>query len=115
MVKLIICAKRKPAMAHEEFDAYRRDQHGPLVRSVSRVHAPRQKVRPMPYSGGFSVPFGAAASTYDGVAELWFDSVEEIAKAFKERRYLEIIRPDELKFVDITNCLSLITGEIPIA
>ena len=38
-----------------------------------------------------SVPLGVAAPS-DGVAELWFDSAEEIAQAFNEPRYLEIIR-----------------------
>ena len=37
-----------------------------------------------------SVPFGIAG-IYDGIAELWFDSVEEATKAFGERKYLEII------------------------
>ena len=29
--------------------------------------------------------------------------MEELEKAFKEPRYLEVIRPDELKFVDLVN------------
>jgi hypothetical protein len=52
---------------------------------------------------------------YDGVAELWFDSLEELARAFEEPRYLDIIRPDELKFVDVSNCISFITEEVPVA
>ncbi len=55
-----------------------------------------------------------ASSDYDGVAELWFDSVDELNKAFNEPRYLEVIRPDELKFADLVNCVSIVTEEIPI-
>jgi len=59
-------------------------------------------------------PLGVAGA-YDGVAELWFDSAEEIERAFEEPRYLEIIRPDELKFVDVPGCISFITEEVPVA
>ena len=34
MVKYIICATRKAGLSHEEFSAYWRNHHGPLVRSV---------------------------------------------------------------------------------
>jgi uncharacterized protein (TIGR02118 family) len=60
-----------------------------------------------------AAPLGAAGD-YDGVAELWFDSVEELEKAFNEPRYLEIIRSDELKFVDLSKCLSFLTEEVPV-
>ena len=63
---------------------------------------------------GDAIPLGTVGA-YDGVAELWFDSQEDLVKAFNEPRYLEIIRPDELKFVDHHRCISFITEEIPIA
>ena len=53
--------------------------------------------------------FGFMVSVVDG------HSPEEIEKAFNEPRYLEIIRPDELKFVDLEKCLSFVTEEVPIA
>ena len=34
MVKYIICAKRKAGLTRQEFNAYWRNNHGPLVRSV---------------------------------------------------------------------------------
>jgi len=60
-----------------------------------------------------AVPFGIAGN-YDGVAELWFDSVEEAAKAFREPKYLEIIRADELKFVEPGKCISFVTQELAV-
>jgi hypothetical protein len=58
-----------------------------------------------------AAPLGVAG-LYDGVAELWFDSQEDLVKAFHEPRYLEIIRPDERKFVDLEKCISFITEEV---
>jgi hypothetical protein len=49
------------------------------------------------------------------VAELWFDSAEEITSAFNEAKYLEIIRPDEHKFADLAGSISFVTQEVPIA
>jgi uncharacterized protein (TIGR02118 family) len=110
MIKLIICATRKAGVSHEEFDAYWRDQHGPLVKSVTEF-ARHVRRYVQCHLSETTVPFGIAGS-YDGVAELWFDTVEEAAIAFKEPKYLEIIRPDELKFVDPGKCISFVTEEL---
>jgi uncharacterized protein (TIGR02118 family) len=109
MVKLIICATRKAGLSREQFSAYWRNQHGPLVRSVPEFARHVRKYVQCHWAGD-AVPFGIAGD-YDGVAELWFDSVEDCARAFREPKYLEIIRPDELKFVDGSKCISFITDE----
>jgi len=113
MVKFIICARRKAGLTRAEFNTYWRNQHGPLVRSVPEFMRHVRKYVQCHLVAGAS-PFGGETA-YDGVAELWFDNPEEITRAFNEPRYLEIIRPDELKFVDISNCISFITEEVSIA
>ena len=113
MVKLIICVKRKTGMTRAEFDAYWQNQHGPLVKSVPEfMRHVRRYVQCHILQN--AVPLGAEAS-YDGVAELWFDSAEEIAREFNEPRYLEIIRPDEHKFADLAGSITFITQEVPFA
>lgn len=113
MVKLIICVKRKTGMTRKEFDAYWQNQHGPLVKSVPEFMRHVRKYVQCHIVEN-SVPLGVAAP-YDGVAELWFDSAEEIVQAFNEPRYLEIIRPDEHKFAELADCISFVTQEVPIA
>ena len=113
MVKYIICARRKSGMTRAEFSDYWRNHHGPLVRSVPEFMQHVRKYVQCHLVAG-APPLGVAGA-YDGVAELWFDSAEEIERAFEEPRYLEIIRPDELKFVDVTGCISFITEEVPVA
>ena len=112
MVKYIICAKHKAGMTHEEFAAYWRIHHGAVVRSVLEFLRHVRKYVQCHLVPG-AAPLGAAGD-YDGVAELWFDSVEELERAFTEPRYLEVIRPDELKFVDLGKCLSFLTEEVPV-
>ncbi len=111
MVKYIICVKRKAEMTHEEFAAYWRNHHSVVVKSVPEfTRHVRKYVQCHLVSG--AIPLGVAPD-YDGVAELWFDSVEALETAFREPRYLEIIRPDELKFADLSRCLSFVTEEVP--
>ncbi|MBI3801075.1 MAG: EthD domain-containing protein [Deltaproteobacteria bacterium] len=112
MIKYIICATRKAGMTREEFSAYWRHHHGPLVKSVPEFTRHVRKYVQC-HIVGDAVPLGTAAA-YDGVAELWFDSPEDLVKAFNEPRYLEVIRPDELKFVDLHQCISFITEEVSV-
>jgi uncharacterized protein (TIGR02118 family) len=100
-------------MTHEEFSRYWRDNHGPLVRGVPEFMRHVRKYVQCHMVAGPS-PLRSRVDC-DGVAELWFDSVEELNQAFNEPRYLEIIRPDERKFVDLANSFSFITEEVPIA
>jgi uncharacterized protein (TIGR02118 family) len=112
MVKLIICATRKPGMSHEEFSAYWRQKHGPLVKSVTEFSRHVRRYVQC-HLAKTAVPFGTAGD-YDGVAELWFDSIESAAAAFREPKYLEVIRPDERKFLDLQKCISFVTEENPV-
>ncbi|MBI2878048.1 MAG: EthD domain-containing protein [Candidatus Tectomicrobia bacterium] len=113
MVKLVGCLRRKPGMSAEEFHRYWKDVHGPLVKSVPEFFRYVCK-----YVQGHYVPDHVPGfppppfTPFDGIAELWFDSVEDIGKAFSEPRYLEIIRPDELKFLDLPNCTIFIVEEV---
>ncbi len=112
MVKLTICVVRKPGMSHEEFDTYWRDVHGPLVKSVNEF---TRHIRRYVQCHGIAsnIPLGSGGQ-YDGIAELWFDNVESIERAFNEPRYLEVIKPDEKKFVDLEGCVSYISEELEI-
>ncbi len=114
MVKFVGCLRRKPGMSVAEFQSYWKDVHGPLVKSVPEFFRHVRK-----YIQGHTVKelapgFPASESPpFDGVAEIWFDSIDDVGKAFAEPRYLEIIRPDEQKFLDLSNCSILIVEEVP--
>lgn len=111
MLKLIVCMKRKPGLSRKEFNAYWRDNHGPLVKSVPQFMRHVRKYVQCHLIDG-AEPVVGSIPNYDGVAALWFDSPETMQQAFTEPRYLEIIRPDELKFIDLDNCLSFQTEEV---
>jgi uncharacterized protein (TIGR02118 family) len=112
MVKLIICLKRKPGMSAAEFHRYWKEVHAPTVKGVPEfMRYLRRYVQSHTVSD--SVPgFPAAPSEYDGIAELWFDSLEDVGKAFSEPRYFEIIQKDDARFLDVANCRIFVTEEI---
>jgi uncharacterized protein (TIGR02118 family) len=112
MIKLTICAVRKAGLSHAEFDAHWRDVHGPLLRSVTDFS--RHIRRYVQCHTADAGPAFGQDSGYDGIAELWFDDVESMNAAFNEPRYLEIIRPDELKFVDLERCMSFVSEELEV-
>lgn len=113
MVKVSVLLKRKPGMSKEEFHRYWKDVHGPLVMGVPEMMRHfRKYVQYHSLAESFTDTPGAA-SGYDGIADLWADSVDEVKQAFSEPRYLEKVRPDEHKFLDLPNCVFLVTEEVP--
>ena len=112
MVKIIVCAVRKPGTTHEQFDSYWRKQHAAVIKSVPEfTRHVRRYVQC--HVVGDDTPF-LEGGGYDGIAELWFDDVAAMNAAFSEPRYLEVIRADELKFVDMERTVSLVTEELEV-
>ncbi|TDN40284.1 EthD family reductase [Hymenobacter sp. UV11] len=109
MVKFTILLRKRPEMTHEEFVQYHRTKHAPLFMSVPAV---QQHVRR--YVQGHTIPLvlpGMPPFAYDGTTELWFDTHEDIAKVFGDEEYLRLIRPDEMKFLDLHGCGFLLLAE----
>ena len=109
MIKFTILLRKRADLSHEEFVQYHKSQHAPLFMSLPEV---QRYVRR--YVQGHTLPLdlpGLPAPAYDGTTELWFDAVEDIANVFAAPRYLEIIRPDEAKFLDLHGCGFLVLAE----
>jgi len=104
--------RKRADLTQEEFVQYHKTQHAPLFISLPEV---KQYVRR--YVQGHTQPLnlpGLPPPAYDGTTELWFDSAEDIGKVFSSPRYMEIIRPDEAKFIDLPGCGFLVLEENPV-
>ena len=112
MVKIIVCAVRKPGLSHAQFDSYWREQHAAVIKSVPEFtrHVRRYMQN---HRAAEDTPF-LGVGAYDGVAELWFDDMAALNAAFAEPRYLEVIRMDELRFVDMERTVSMVTAELEV-
>lgn len=109
MVKFSILLARHTDMSHEDFVYYHKNRHAPLFTSLPEV---QQYVRK--YVQCHTLPIslpGLPLLAFDGVTELWFDDVESIGKVFTSEPYMQLIRPDEEKFLDLQKCGFLITQE----
>ncbi|MCD2315274.1 EthD domain-containing protein [Sphingomonas sp. IC-11] len=109
MIKMIFCLRRRPELSLEEFQTYWRERHAPLVAEV----APLLRIRRYVQSHSFEHPQlagpvaarGATVPPYDGIAELHWDSIDDLvavndSKEARDagRRLLE----DERNFIDLS-------------
>ncbi|TMK41838.1 MAG: EthD family reductase [Actinobacteria bacterium] len=108
MVKLVFTLRRREDMTREEFQRYWREQHAPLVRRHAgalriqryvQVHA-----RDTDLDEAVAAPRGSEPRYYDGVAELWWDSLEDLVAAYSseagQAAGAELLE-DERRFIDL--------------
>lgn len=105
MIKITFCLTRLPHLTRAQFQAYWRETHAPLVAARAELLKIRRYVQ------SHSLPdeaFAALAASrggppaYDGVAELWWDRIEDLGSddpAVREAG-LELLE-DERKFIDL--------------
>ncbi|MEE4350889.1 MAG: EthD domain-containing protein [Pacificimonas sp.] len=108
MLKITYCLTRRPEMSRSEFQAYWRETHAPLV---AAARGPLNIARYVQMHTG-AVPDGVASGRpgmpddeYDGVAELWWRSLEDLqaADATEEgQRHGMILAEDEAQFIDFS-------------
>jgi uncharacterized protein (TIGR02118 family) len=109
MIKLTFCLKRLSHLSRQQFQDYWRNTHAPLVASVAETLQIRRYVQlhslPAETSEALRASRGAPAD-YDGVAELWFDSLEALAAngARPEAQAAgRLLLEDERRFIDLAN------------
>ena len=92
MVKLVYCINKKATLTDEEFFAYWRNVHGPIGSRIPRL-------RRLVQSHRLAVPGGGLRADYDGVAELWFDNLEDLQAARQSPEW-KASSEDEVNFID---------------
>jgi uncharacterized protein (TIGR02118 family) len=108
MIKLICMLKRKEGMSPEEFHAYWRDRHGPLVmstRSGSHVRRYEQNHRPLSDYRPDDDRRG-----WDGVTIQWYDSMEGFYASVQEDDF-PLVDEDQRKFLDVSALQFILTDE----
>jgi uncharacterized protein (TIGR02118 family) len=110
MIKLVFCLRRLPTLSISEFHRYWVENHAELVRQ----HAPTLRIRRYTQSHAFSDPrlapvieaCGGQIDQFDGVAELWWDSVEDLIEAVSSTEGQiagRVLLSDEQTFIDLPN------------
>ena len=109
MIKLVFCLRRRPEMTAQAFQDYWRGTHAELVRARAGVLGIRRYVQThtedLPgLHRSLQNRNGGAPAPYDGVAELWFDSLESIRNddPARQKAAAELLE-DERNFIDLPN------------
>lgn len=120
MIKLVFNLRRRSDLTREEFQRYWLEQHGPLVRSYAEVLGIRRYVQVHTLADHLHAALRAsrqAPEAYDGVAELWYDSLDALgaAVATDEGRAAALaLLEDERRFIDHARSPLWLAEEHPI-
>jgi uncharacterized protein (TIGR02118 family) len=121
MIKLVFSLRRRPELTRDEFQAYWRDQHAPLVSRHAGVLRIRRYVqthaRSSEVGAAQSAARGSEPDIYDGQAELWWDSLDDVVAAVStpagQQAALELLE-DERRFIDLERSPLWIGEEHPV-
>ena len=110
MIKLVFTLRRREGMTREEFQRYWREEHAPLIqRHAGTLHIRRYvqvHLRETALDEAISAPRGCQPRFYDGIAELWWDSLEDLTAALTtdagQAAAAELLE-DEQRFIDLPN------------
>jgi uncharacterized protein (TIGR02118 family) len=112
MVVITFLLRRRAELSAEDFHAYWRDRHGPLVAS----HAETLGIRRYVQLHTLDSPIGAAVAAsrscedtdWDGVALIWFESEAAIVEAATTtesgQAAAAALYEDEQRFLDLERC-----------
>ena len=103
MVKIIALIKRKPEMSREEFLRYWQGTHASYIRALPGIKRYQQN----------HVRDHGLHWLWDGAAEVWFDSVADVAKAF-EGPAADAMRQDEANFIEEMEWILVDEHDIPL-
>src|SRR4051794_6408005 len=108
MVKLVYVLRRRSELSREEFQRYWRETHAPLVRARAGTLRIQRYIQAHTAStsldGALRESRRAAVESFDGVAELWWESLEDLAEAMATPEGAQAARDlleDEANFIDL--------------
>jgi len=117
MIKLVYILKARDDIAPEEFRRYWLEDHAPLVTTVAGDIRARKYIQShtinTPLNDAF-VDSRGMAPIYDGITEVWFDSVEDVQAALETAegtRAGGLLLEDEAKFIDFSRSTIFMTEE----
>lgn len=90
MIKRVSLVRRRPGMSREEFVAHWTGPHAEIVRRMPGVRGLRYNVVEQ---------WTPADDTWDGIGELWFDSIEAAQAAFATEPYASQLAEDRKRFL----------------
>jgi uncharacterized protein (TIGR02118 family) len=110
MIKLVFMVRRRDGITREEFQRYWKEEHAELVqRHAGRLRIRRYvqtHARDTDLDDALAGSRGSEPRQYDGVAELWWDSIDDLvqtATSEEGQTAQQALLDDERRFIDVAN------------
>ena len=120
MIKIVFVIRRREDLPSEEFHRYWLEEHGPLARSILEPLGARRYVQTHTLGSDLNAAFAESRGTadaYDGLAEVWWDSLDALMTAFSSEEGQSAnttLIEDEARFIDFERSSLFLTEEHPI-
>lgn len=102
MIKLVYCITKLPTLSFADFSRYWQEVHGPIGARIPRLRKLVQSVTVRRADD--------PAPDYDGMAELWFESWEDLLAARQSPEW-RAATADEANFIDPARTAYFVTQE----
>ena len=110
MIKVVFMIRRREGMTREEFQRYWRGEHAELVKRHAGLLGLRRYVQThatkTDLDDALAGSRGSEPHQYDGVAELWWDSIDDLVRAAtgeEGQAAQQALLEDERRFIDLPN------------
>lgn len=117
MIKFVMCITRHPDMTRAEFKDYWMNKHGPFFMENAGAMRAKKYVQShtidTPLNEGLRSSRGMLPE-YDGVAEVWYESEEELMEAMSSpegQKLSAALLEDEGRFIDHSKSSAFIVKE----
>ena len=109
MIKMTLLIARKADTSVQAFRDYWTGRHLQVVRSVPEVQ--RYTRRYVQQHNTYVAPDHTTAEPFDGIAEAWFDSLEDAMSLIESDNWRNVIKLDDLNFIDVTRTQIMLSEE----
>ena len=109
MIKMTLLIARKAGTSVDAFKDYWTGRHLQVVQSVPEVkqYARRYVQQHNTYVGPDHTP----AAPFDGIAEAWFDSLDDAMSLINSDNWFNVIKRDDLNFLDVSRTQIMLSEE----
>ena len=115
MIKLVYCLRRRANISPEEFYRYWLNTHAPKVRNAAEKMRAVRYIQSHTCGPEVNQAFVASrglAPPYDGITEVWWNSIEDLKAAMVEAaEVMAMLREDESQFIEFSQSCVFLTTE----
>lgn len=117
MIKLVYVIRKRADVSEKEFHNYWLHEHGPLVTRLAKAIGARKYIQShtiLADAGASVSQSRKMAEPYDGITEVWWDSVEAMQAGTSTPEGQEagrLLLQDESKFIDFARSTIFFTDE----